>query len=116
MGKFHKFETVVQSLNEEDVIDFENYGKPLRRDNIEYQELPIRLDSIIFYHPLKVVDLQAPTEEVELFDDNDIWLYANYITIVLVDGSQMTIKCNIQVFEDIIEGRETESKPERVIE
>lgn len=109
MEQFYKFEVVSFNLPMGDTdMEFKSYDSVEDEDEnvVEYKILPIRLSSIITYHPLDIVDMKANQEEIEHFDEDDLWDLAEYVNVILVDGTQVMVKCQIKEFEKILFGEE----------
>jgi hypothetical protein len=101
MTQFYRFKT---ACFPDDSDQYEDLGIPTKVDKLEYKDLPIRLSSIIYYYPLRALNLDEQLEEVDFLSEDEIWDYAEYVTIILVDGTQLTVKINIKDFQDLIEG------------
>lgn len=101
MAQFYRFKT---ACFPDDHEDYEDLGIQTKVTKLEYKDLPIRLSSIIYYYPLRALNLDQSLEDVDYLTEDEVWDYAEYVTIILVDGTQLTVKIHIKDFQDLIEG------------
>jgi len=99
MAKFYKFRTAVLPMNSLKME--EELGIKIEA-RFEYEELAVRLDSIIFYYPSLRVNLHD-LEDDALYEKDEAWFEAQFINVVLMDGSEIIIHHDIQDFEKLLE-------------
>lgn len=101
-SKYFKFKTACITKNE---LDQSEYFKELGIESssavdITYKDLAVNLNHIVYYYPLRAVEMG--NKNTDYLDDETSWVDAEYINLVLVDGSELTININIQDFEYIL--------------
>lgn len=98
MPKFYKFKTAC--FSKEDFIDTESLGIEVEQ-KLLYKDLPINLNAIAYYYPLRAVELGKRSDATPLPED-EVWFDAKFVLITLLDGTELTINMNIQDFEILV--------------
>lgn len=99
MGKFYKFKTAVIPMNSLELQ--EELGIKIEA-RFDYEELAVKLDSIIFYYPSLRKNL-FELEDQEVWEKDEAWFESQFINVVLVDGSEIIIHHDIQDFVKLLE-------------
>jgi len=98
MGRFYKFKAACLTSEAIDQIQLDEDLGITRDKELQFKDLPVRLGYIVSYTPLKTTDINNRSNP-RMLDDEEMWIEAQYINISLIDGTEYTIKHDIQDFE-----------------
>lgn len=98
MAKFYKFNTACVT---KDTLGLQDLGIE-KEVNIKYKILPLNIDTIVFYYPLKALKLTQDATEDDLLTEDEVWEFAEYVNVILTDGTELTIQHPIKDFEEIV--------------